>query len=68
MKLLPMINSLIKDDSFNYENLTLKEYDFKIIKHYLDKYNNNVLEVAKRLDIGKSTIYRYLKEMETLQH
>jgi len=61
-------NSVIKDDSFNYENLTLKEYDFKIIKHYLNKYNNNVIEVAKRLDIGKSTIYRYLKEMESVQH
>jgi predicted transcriptional regulator YheO len=23
-----------------------------------------VLEVAKRLDIGKSSLYRYLKEME----
>ncbi len=57
-------SSVIKDDSFNYENMTLKEYDFKIIRHYLDKYNNNVIEVAKRLDIGKSTIYRYLKEME----
>ncbi len=59
-------NSVIKEDNFNYGNLTLKEYDYKIIRHYLDKYNNNVLEVAKRLDIGKSTIYRYLKEMEEL--
>ncbi len=59
-------NSVIRDDTFNYENLSLKEYNFKIIKHYLDKYNDNVLEVAKRLDIGKSTIYRYLKEMESM--
>ncbi len=59
-------NSVIKEDNFDYGNLTLKEYDFKIIRHYLDKYNNNVLEVAKRLDIGKSTIYRYLKEMEEM--
>jgi len=57
-------SSPLKDDSFEYKDLTLRQYNFKIIRHYLDKYSNNVLEVAKRLDIGKSTIYRYLKEME----
>lgn len=44
------------------EEITLKEYEQKIIKYYLDKYDNNVLDVAKKLDIGKSTIYRMLKE------
>jgi len=43
---------------------SLKEYNFVIIKHFLDKYNNNVVEAAKALDIGKSTIYRMLKEPE----
>lgn len=57
-------NSIIKDDNLSYEDLTLREYTFKIIRHYLERYNNNVMEVARRLDIGKSTIYRYLKEME----
>jgi len=57
-------NTVMRDDQFNYENMTLKEYNLKIIRNYLDKYNNNVMEVARRLDIGKSTIYRYLKEME----
>jgi len=37
---------------------------YRIIRHFLDKYDNNVLEVAKKLDIGKSSLYRYLKEME----
>ncbi len=27
----------------------------------MDKYNDNVLKVAKVLNIGKSTIYRHLK-------
>ena len=44
--------------------MTLRDYTFKIIKHFLDKYDNNVLLVADKLDIGKSSIYRYLKEME----
>ncbi len=43
---------------------TLKEYNDNIIKHFLKKYNNNVLLVAKKLDIGKSTIYRMLKQRE----
>lgn len=44
--------------------MTLQEYTYRIIRYYLNKYENNVMEVARRLDIGKSTIYRYLKEME----
>lgn len=44
------------------QELTLKEYNEKIIMHYLKKHNNNVMQVAKILDIGKSTIYNYLKK------
>jgi transcriptional regulator with PAS, ATPase and Fis domain len=44
------------------EEQSLKEYTIGIINHYLEKYNNNVLLVAQKLDIGKSTIYRMLKE------
>ncbi len=43
---------------------TLKEYNNYIIKHFLKKYDNNVLMVAKKLDIGKSTIYNLLKSGE----
>ncbi|NEQ52308.1 MAG: sigma-54-dependent Fis family transcriptional regulator [Leptolyngbya sp. SIO3F4] len=46
------------------KELTLKEYTRRIIKTYLDKYNNNVLEVARKLDVGKSTIYRMLQNNE----
>ena len=55
--------SVRQDQSFTYEELTMKEYEFKIIRHFMDKYNENVLKVAKVLNIGKSTIYRHLKEM-----
>lgn len=53
-----------REDSLMLEEMTLRDYTFKIIRYYLDKYHNNVIKVAKKLDIGKSTIYRYLKEME----
>lgn len=43
---------------------TLKEYTNQIIQHYLDKYSADVLLVAKKLDIGKSTIYRMLQNNE----
>jgi len=57
-------NSVSKEANFLFEEMTLRDYTFKIIKYYLDKYDDNVLLVAKKLDIGKSTIYRHLKEME----
>jgi two-component system, NtrC family, response regulator AtoC len=40
---------------------SLKHYTIQIIKHFLDKYDQNVVLVAKKLDIGKSTIYRMIK-------
>jgi len=49
---------------FLLEDNTLQGYTNEIIKYYLDKYSDNVLEVAKRLDIGKSTIYRMKKNKE----
>ncbi len=48
-------------DLFSRE-MTLKEYNEKIIFHYLEKYDNNVIRVAEKLDIGKSTIYNLLKK------
>lgn len=46
------------------EEDTLQGYTRKIIRHYLDRYDNNIMKVAKKLDIGKSTIYRMLKNNE----
>jgi DNA-binding NtrC family response regulator len=51
-------------ESFLYQEMTMQEYSYRIIRHFLNRYEDNVLEVAKRLDIGKSSLYRYLKEME----
>ncbi len=46
------------------EEMTLRDYTSKIIGHFLEKYDNNVVLVANKLDIGKSTIYRMLKNEE----
>ena len=51
----PIIN-LINDGE-----QSLEKYNEYIINTYLEKYDNDVLEVAARLGIGKSTIYRMLQ-------
>lgn len=55
-------NSTDSLSNFIMEDLSLAEYENKIIKYFLEKNNNNVVLTAKRLGIGKSTIYRLLKE------
>ncbi|MCF8331667.1 MAG: sigma-54 dependent transcriptional regulator [Bacteroidales bacterium] len=68
-------NQEIKADDINFysttsmsnllmEEATLKEYERRIIKNFLKKYNDDILLVAKKLDIGKSTIYRMKKNGE----
>jgi len=41
---------------------TLDNYICYIVQHFLEKYDNNAILVAKKLDIGKSTIYRMIKK------
>ncbi len=57
-------NSSLPHSDFLMEENTLEEYNRKIIRFFLQKYNSNVLLVAEKLDIGKSTIYRMLKNKE----
>ncbi len=52
--------SLEKEDG---RELTLKQFEERLIKSYLSKYDNNVKLVAEKLDIGQSTIYRMLKSL-----
>lgn len=55
----------VQTDSFMpARDMTLDEYTFRLIRSFLNKYDNNVPEVARKLNISKSSIYRYLKEME----
>ncbi len=52
---------IIEDDLFTKMEKTLKEYNVDIINYFLRKYNDNVMTVATKLDIGKSTIYNLKK-------
>lgn len=51
-----VVSEVLSDD------LTMKEYQMKIIKLYLKQYDDDIKMVASKLDIGQSTIYRLLKE------
>jgi DNA-binding NtrC family response regulator len=46
------------------EERTLEEYDLRILKIYLKKYDNNIKLAAEKLGISQSTIYRMLKKLE----
>jgi len=51
-------------NNFVLKDVTLKEFTTNIIQFYLDKYQYDVLKVARLLDIGKSTIYRMIQNKE----
>lgn len=51
-----MLTSVMDND------LTLRDYNHKILEAYLKKYDNNIGLVSKKLDISQATIYRMLKE------
>ena len=55
-------NSTGSIDTLLQAEMTLREYTNRIVKFYLDKYDNDVVTVSQKLDIGKSTIYRMLQQ------
>ncbi len=54
------------DEDFINEEKTLRQYTCHIIKYFLKKYDNDVLLVADKLDIGKSTIYKMIQLKEVV--
>ncbi len=46
------------------EEMSLKEYNQRIVQLYIKNYDNDIKLVAQKLDIGQSTIYRMLKEID----
>lgn len=52
------------DEEFTAVEKTLREYECDIIKYFLKKYDDNVVLVANKLDIGKSTIYKMIQQKE----
>jgi transcriptional regulator with GAF, ATPase, and Fis domain len=57
-------NSTKSGELFTMEQKTLRQYTCDIIKYYLTKYEDDVMLVADKLDIGKSTIYKMLQQKE----
>ena len=51
-------------ESFAVKDATLKEFNIKLMQYYLDLYNSDVMKVAKKLDVGKSTLYRMIQNKE----
>ena len=63
----PIEQSRVQDEGFGLllsEERSMRAYEHMILQSFLDKYNHNVQLVARKLQIGKSTIYRMLKEVE----
>ena len=56
-----VFNSLLKNEKLIITNGTLKNIITEIIKQRLKLFDNNVLNAAKSLDIGKTTIYNSMK-------
>lgn len=52
------------DQAFLAEEKSLREYTCDIVKYFLSKYNNDVVGVSKRLNVGKSTIYKMISDKE----
>lgn len=52
------------EESFINEEKTLRQYTCDIIKYFLKKYDDDVMAVADKLDIGKSTIYKMIQQKE----
>ncbi len=57
-------NHVKGEEQFTAQEKTLKEYTTEIINYFLKKYDHDVLTVAKKLDVGKSTIYNLLQKQE----
>ena len=49
-------------DLISTKDLTLREYNKKIVEIFMKNCDNNTKAVADKLGIGQTTVYRLLKE------
>lgn len=49
-------------DQMLEQELTMEEYNVKILKHFLKVYNKNAILVAQKLDISRATVYRMISK------
>lgn len=57
-----VFNSSHLVEDFLAQEMTLEDYNKKIIQYFLKKYNNNVVLTASKLGVGKTTLYRMIQE------
>ena len=43
-------------------DMTMREFEIAIVKHFMKRFDNNTKAVADKLSIGQTTVYRLLKE------
>lgn len=43
-------------------DMTMREFEIAIVKHFMKRFDNNTKTVADKLAIGQTTVYRLLKE------
>jgi DNA-binding NtrC family response regulator len=60
-------HSLERAQELLMEELTLEQYEKKIVEHFMQKYEQNAILVARKLGISKATIYRMLKKYHILK-
>lgn len=57
-----VFRSLQNIDNLTDENLTMRQYEIRLVQVYMKRFSNNTKAVADALDIGQTTVYRLLKE------
>ena len=45
-------------------DMTMRQYELKILSSFLKKYDNDVKTVAEKLALGQATVYRMIKELK----
>lgn len=60
------VQTIDREHAFNHlhEPLTMRQFTIQLLQHQLEKHHFDVLKVADKLDIGKSTLYRMIKNKE----
>jgi DNA-binding NtrC family response regulator len=62
---ISFISDELNPDNVNIE-LTMRQYELKILASFLKKYNNDVKLVAEKLALGQATVYRMIKELNNV--
>jgi len=59
---ISFISAELNPDNIHNE-MSMRQFELKILASFLKKYNNDIKVVSERLRIGQATIYRMIKEL-----